>query len=294
MAAVLKRSVNKFTTLLHTAPYKSCAVRASSSVNFPEHRGKWPPGLRGLESPDIAWELDEERRNILQITSAKARLEYLSGTRTLEAQKEMQFYPEDSVYMVETNPYRVIPPSLAHFRYTTKTKLLSDTLPVTYDSMDVSHIIKPLKDVALSSLNAIYKPNLYNNKLRHVFIGEILKAAMSCLCLDNEHLLRAQVDENCRWEAFWKRGGYYLSKLDLNKALRGSSEYESWLRFQLLHTCDWQIRTELPLPEVGFYMLISVIALLLWCSAYMLVDCDQVNFVVQYYFGLYLMYYAYI
>ena len=257
-ASVLKVSSRPSQLLFSSlCRYQSYVIRHSSNVEngaekttveYPPVRPRWPPGGWSNMTEKDAWKLHEESLDLKAIPSAKLRLEKLAGTE-----------PE---MLVGTYPYAMVPERAKYYKYITKTHIIENELPQIYKEMDVSHIVnkvKPEIDGKLLDWSKFYSARtdkFSNESVRHSAIGTVLNELISTLSFHNEHLLRSQIDENCRVETFWRRGGYGqpddtpMEQKHYRSTRLGTMVLEM-MKYQYYHRANWQVRTELPLTPVS-------------------------------------------
>ena len=228
---------------------------SASAIKFcyPKVKAKYPEGFAATGSSAQAWQYYEQKEQLLKCQDAKWRLERLSGTQTSLERKEATLWAEDTILMVKSDPYALVTPCLDHHQYIMKTKLMAN-LPDMYADVSVEEIASFLKPHVFDAISSYMMQQQATSSLekdfqfRHDVIGCILKTILAYTSSDNKHLLRSQLDEKCRMEAFWKRSGYEAE--DFEEMEECCDDSTDILRFQLQHNCNWQIRTELPLPEV--------------------------------------------
>lgn len=150
--------------------------------------------------------------------------------------------------MYKTQPWAKSVGLLSYTQFLTKTHLASG-MPNVYDNDNFSIDAGLFKSVKSSVEATLLQEHEHvfrkgdNSKTRkelcHSIIGQIVRSIMASLSADNEHLLRSQLDENVPVKTFWRRDDLTDNRKNPLMTLQSS------------HKADFQIRTELPLPQVG-------------------------------------------
>ena len=192
--------------------------------------------------------MHELGQDILTIPKVKERLEKIAG--------------DDRRTMQLMEPYTTWPADLEYKQYMTKTHVVNGRLPDLYQSVNVdaeAAAIKPLLMDAIvqeSEMQYKHQPGDKENN-GHSLWGQIINTLLASLSSNNEHLLRSQYDEDVRIETFWQRLCAVPEKKvvddDSKEQKRDPLWPEMWTT-QLKYKANYQIRTELPLPQVCNYI----------------------------------------
>ena len=220
----------------------------SGEVEYPPVKPKYPPGKWGKITPKQAWEIHDEAEEILKEPKVKMRLEKIAGS-----------WQAEKPFMYGLSLMSAAPGTLPYRQYVTKTHLI-EGLPELYNEVDSSPALEQLRSSFVDAIE--YEADLYNYAVdknivlsgrrfyfAHGMLGRFLDIAMSGMSTTYPHLRRAQLGERVRVETIWKRCGYSGDKA---KGIVGV-KYGDIVNFQLKHLASYQVRTELPLPEVSYY-----------------------------------------
>lgn len=231
------------------------AVHDTESL-YPPIKPRYPPGQYGGLTEACAWNVDAWRNELLAIPNVKERLEKIAGS-------ENRF-----VWLVEAMDRR--PRNIDFRQRLLKTHVVKD-LPGMYTIDEtVSSVYEHLRPVLMDYIRLEWQHQHGEilekaaadsasdgelQQLVHHAVGGIVKTMVVQLAASNEHLLRSQLDEDVRVETFWYVGGFTGegNKCDgqwPDMKLK-NDEDAGILLFQYRHKANWQIRTELPLPEVS-------------------------------------------
>ena len=240
---------------LSTSSVRIANALAVHDVDYPPIKPRYPPGRYGGLNESCAWDLDTWSKELLAIPKMKERLEWIAGS-------ENRF-----MWIVEAMDRR---PSNIEFRQRLSKTHIVKGLPEIYTVDEtVDSVYERLKPVLMDQVrldwqyqhrNVVAKaavgaaPDGELQRHVHDIVGGIVKTMMVELAASNEHLLRSQLDEDVRVETFWYVGGFTGEGNECegrwpNMKLK-NNEDAGILMFQYRHKADWQIRTELPLPEV--------------------------------------------
>jgi len=230
------------------------AVHDTDSL-YPPIKPKYPPGQFGGLTESCAWDVDAWSKELLAIPKVKERLEKIAGS-------ENRF-----MWIVEAMDRR---PRNIDFRQRLLKTHIVHNLPEMYSVDDaVSSVYERLKPVLMDRVRLEWQhrhadvvekvaagsaTDVELEQLAHDLVGGVVKTMIVELAASNEHLRRSQLDEDVRVETFWYVGGFTGegNKCDgqwPNMKLK-NDEDAGILMFQYRHKANWQIRTELPLPEV--------------------------------------------
>jgi len=222
---------------------------------YPPIKPRYPPGQYGGLTEACAWNVDAWRNELLAIPKVKERLERIAGS-------ENRF-----MWIVEAMDRR--PRNIEFRQRLMKTHIVND-LPEMYNVDEkITSVYEQLRPVLMDQFGLEWQHQhghvlkkaaggcASDDELRslvHHVVGGIVKTMVVELSASNEHLLRSQLDEDVRVETFWYVGGFTGegNKCDgqwPDMKLKGDED-AGILLFQYRHRASWQIRTELPLPEV--------------------------------------------
>jgi len=238
------------------------AVHDTESL-YPPIKPRYPPGQYGGLTEECAWDVDAWSKELLAIPKVKERLESIAGS-------ENRF-----MWIVEALDRR---PRNIEFRQRLLRTHVVEALP-GMNSLDetVSSVYERLRPALMDHIRLEWQHQRGNilekaaagsaldgelQQLTHHLVGGIVKTIVVELAASNEQLLRSQLDEDVRVETFWYVGGFTGegNKCDgqwQNMKLK-NDEDAGILMFQYRHRANWQIRTELPLPEVCIDMGIDI------------------------------------
>lgn len=230
------------------------AVHDTDSL-YPPIKPRYPPGRYGGLTEACAWDVDAWRNELLTIPKVKERLERIAGS-------ENRF-----MWIVEALDRR--PRNIDFRQRLLKTHIVKD-LPAMYTIDDtVNSVYERIRPVLMDHVRLEWQHQYGDilekaaggsasdgelQQLVHELVGSIVKTMVVQLAASNEHLLRSQLDEDVRVETFWYVGGFVGEGNECdgqwpNMKLKGDED-AGILMFQYRHKANWQIRTELPLPEV--------------------------------------------
>ena len=230
------------------------AIQDAESL-YPPIKSKYPPGHYGSLSEACAWNVDAWRNELLEIPKVKERLEKIAGS-------ENRF-----MWIVEAMDRR--PRNIEFRQRLLKTHIVKD-LPGLYTVDEaVTSVYERLRPLLMDHIRAEWQHQHGNvlekaadgsasdselQQLVHHVVGGIVRTMVAELASSNEHLLRSELDEDVRVETFWYVGGFTGegNKCDgqwPDMKLK-DGEDAGILMFQYRHKANWQLRTELPLPEV--------------------------------------------
>ena len=220
---------------------------------YPAVKPRWPPGNWDTVDCDLSeklcWRLHDLREEMKGIGKAKERLEKLAGA-------------EDRVFW-KVSPFENHAGKTSEdlLQFITRTHHVEgDGFPITpflKDDMD-SLILKvkaPIINAILQEHEHQYIYELAQGELSSQLdeqnkfrarrqVKAMANTIISCLAADYPHLLWAQTDEDVRVESFWKTRGFK----DISP--KAGVKLYSLLDLHYEHMADWQMRTELPLPDV--------------------------------------------
>ena len=253
---LLRRAVgNKFKDIVCAGRYRlpAClySVEAQQNeavqVQYPPVKPQYPPGSWGSITPAAAWELHEEACELNDIPKARERLERMAGQRVLPSWRvcSLDAFPGTLTYKQHITRTHVIddmPPIYGSPEMTARVAAFSEQLkPILIDLLVQEHE-SHFKVRTKGGDSGQYPDTERHTKTypAHVLLGQIVNSFYANLASKHEYLLRSQLDENVRVECFWFRGGYE------KKVTMKHDRY----RFQTANSASYQIRTELPLPEV--------------------------------------------
>ena len=228
-------------------------VQPRESPEYPQPKPRYPPGKWGDMPEWKCWKMHEFGQDMLTIPKIKERLEKIAG----EKKRVLQL----------AEPFTMWPADLEYKQYMTKTHIINGRLPDLYQSMNVDAemaVIKPLViNAIVQEAEMQYKHKVSDNVMQndiglvrtyksHSLWGQVIRTVLAGLSANNEHLLRSQFDEDVRVETFWQR----LCAVEEEKEV-DDDEKKKWKPLwpemrttQLKHKTNYQIRTELPLPQV--------------------------------------------
>ena len=242
---LLQCSQTKWTPVNCQSTATSLQLRESE---YPPIKPRYPPGKWGDMPEWKCWKMHELGQDILTIPKVKERLEKIAG--------------DDRRTMQLMEPYTTWPADLEYKQYMTKTHVVNGRLPDLYQSVNVdaeAAAIKPLLMDAIvqeSEMQYKHQPGDKENN-GHSLWGQIINTLLASLSSNNEHLLRSQYDEDVRIETFWQRLCAVPEKKvvddDSKEQKRDPLWPEMWTT-QLKYKANYQIRTELPLPQVCNYL----------------------------------------
>ena len=222
-----------------------------SNAVYPEIKPKYPPSRWHWGShfgPHAAWKKHEEAEAVKSIPKAKERLEALAG-------------PWDQPQWI----YWVLPKGFAHpegnlpfSRFITRTHIAKG-LPAIYEDINTDHCFDDVKTAVIDALvqhqthrhkefpelRETSQPMTARHKNRHLQLVTIVRNVLSRTSTRHEHLLKSQVDYNVTVKAFWRRF------FGPHEQIRAKYMKSGTLLLQCESKVDCQIRTELPLPQVG-------------------------------------------
>ena len=239
----------------------SCKLRFLSTspeveVEYPPVRPKWPPGMGNWDGrllPNTAWTLHARKEELLGIPVVKERLEKMA---------------ERLNYLWRVTPWELSTASLPYMQYITKTHVLHG-LPTVYQDLNVDAVYDQVRSAVTDVLvqeheqHRVFERWGLNTKPCdrtqrygvHSVMGHIVRSILACTSADHQHLLRSQLDEDVDVKTFWKRHGFDAEKVyedhDPEKPARLRGRWEGLLTMQYMHNADFQVRTELPLPQVS-------------------------------------------
>jgi len=261
MALVARRVLLEMPIIrrLSASPVRVASALAvqNSDPLYPPVKPRYPPGQYGGLTEACAWNVDAWSNELLAVPKVKERLEKIAGLET------------DKRFMWTMEAFDRRPRNIDFRQRILKTHIVKD-LPGIYTTDEaVTSIYERLKPLLLDHIRLEWQ-NQHGNILEkaatgsasdgelqqftHHLIGGIVKTMIVELSASNEHLLRSQLDEDVRVETFWYVGGFTGegNKCDgqwPDMKLK-NDEDAGILIFQYRHRANWQIRTELPLPEV--------------------------------------------
>lgn len=230
------------------------AVNDIDSI-YPPIKPRYPPGRYGGLTESCAWDVLVWSDELLAVPKVKERLEKIAGS--------------ENRFMWIVNAMDRRPRNIDFRQRLVKTHIVND-LPGGHAIDDsLSSIYERIKPVLMDQVQLEWQHHDGNilekaaagcasdselQQLAHHLVGGIVKTMVVELGASNEHLLRSQLDEDVRVETFWYVGGFTGegNKCDgqwPNMKLK-NDEDAGILMFQYRHKANWQIRTELPLPEV--------------------------------------------
>ena len=252
-------SVHGFKTVLIPACRQSTLVvqQVPEVVEYPPVKPKYPPGRWSKDMPPKqAWKIHDEGQELLQIPTIKGRLEKLAGP--WDRPTKPHYY--------NVNMYNNAP-GLCHLKqYLTKTHI-APNMPSVYDDLDTGNDLAKafdrLRPLLLEAVQEEHDQYIYcverpPNDIHlmpderatraHNLVGRLLNLAMSGLSSERPYLLRSQLDENVRIQTFWRRIGDNYEKAHGRVGLPTNC-----LNFETRNIANYQVRTEMPLPEVSLY-----------------------------------------
>lgn len=221
---------------------------------YPPLKPRYPPGAWGNIAEHSAWRVHGLKNDLLAVRTAKERLESLAGQKTRV------------LWLVEAMDKR--PNNLDFKQNLMKTHIVNGLPKQIYDAVNVDDSYGKLKSI-LPDLMLQEYDHLYKNKLEmdmngvvwvdeskyiaQRFLGSVLRTMLSCLSLSSNDLLRCHLDENVRVESFWHVAGFSGKENSAKGKRLGFMSKDGVdlgvLLFQYKHIADWQIRTEMALPE---------------------------------------------
>jgi len=226
---------------------------------YPPIKPRYPPGQYGRLSEECAWKIDAWRNELLTIPRMKERLENIAGR-----------YWENR-FMWTLGPMDRRPRNIEFRQRLSKTHIMKDLPPGMYgiDDETVCAAYERMRPLLLDYIGLEWQHHAGTvlekdaadtasdaelQQLVHNVVGGLLKTMIVELASSNEHLLRSELDEDVRVETFWYVSGFTGegNKCDgqwPDVKLRNGDD-AGILMFQYRHKANWQIRTELPLPEV--------------------------------------------
>ena len=242
--------------LHHLYRYQSSSAQESASSEidntpdnslYPAIKPAYPPGEWGDISRTYCWHIYRQAEESLSHNTAKERLEKLAG--------------EKDHKICRVKPFDNQPRTLGFKQYVTNTHRNKRTLPdQVYTNEVSSETLTAVKDMIAETVleeeeylvkYKLMKPNLVfkdrQSELDHDFIGLVLRRMVALLSPLASHLTMCQIDESVRCEAFWQRYGFDREDVRFDS-------YQKWqgmTRFQMQGMLNWQIRHELPLPNVS-------------------------------------------
>lgn len=220
-------------------------VADNESSIYPPIKTPYPPGQWGDISKSYAWHIHEQSESFKKVPNAKERLEKLAGKET--------------VWLNKIQAYNRRPRTLEFKQFVTNTHISSGQPDVYKNDLneDTFTSIKSLIEETLLEVNEyqyMYKLNGHNKLIKgshkhvknHDVFGRILQKAMALLSPSHTYLTHAQIDEEVRCEAFWRKNGFEDDKTP------AKGKWLGMLNFQIKSEIDWQVRTETPLKPVCF------------------------------------------
>ena len=233
------------------------SVQTVETAEYPPIKPRYPPGQWADMEEWKCWYFHQKALDIQTLPKVKERLEKLSGTvnrrNTLLTPLCQSTLPGDIEYK----------------QYLTKTHI-ADGLPDVYSTMNVDNelqLVKPfVLDAILQHECDQHKRTADNSRANkaHSLMGQVLGVLLATLSHSNDHLRRSQFDENVRVESWWKKlvepDKDAFEKLDEDSFWR--QKRRNWWEFmnvQSKHTASYQIRTEMPLPQVFCRLFLLVI-----------------------------------
>jgi hypothetical protein len=164
------------------------------------------------------------------IPKAKERLEELAHTENSAVYKVKGLYE--------------YPRCLEYKKFITKTHL-EEGLPNILAAADVDDLVSELQPIVEEVIlqSRCHHQNLTEEDSFHERLTAILNVTLVNLACKHPHLKAAQVDEKVRLEAFWARSGF-------KDHFNYTRQPKDVLEFFFQGEADFQVRSELPLPEV--------------------------------------------
>ena len=237
--------VNCLSTVPQLFPEDQPTTDVPETVEYPPVKPKYPPGKWGKLLPKQAWQIHDEAEEIIkETTNVKFRLEKLAGDS--KAKQPHRYGMKLINVQSDTLPYK---------QFVTKTHTISGLPEELYNDVDAGQAVSKLRSLIVDEIESEvnqYKfsanekiiPSKNRYKFAHRIMGRILTLAVASLSSEHLHLQRSQFDENVRVAAFWKKCGY--------KNIKGilSATWGDIINLQYATNVNYQLRTELPLPEV--------------------------------------------
>jgi len=226
---------------------------------YPPIKPRYPPGRYGRLTERSAWDVDAWSNELLAVPNVKERLEKIAGSenRFMWIVEAMDRRPRNIEFRQRLLKTRVVqeypPPTAAYVSEDAVSSAYERLRPVLMDylGLEWQHQQGNLLEKAAAGSASDGELQLYVHQL----VGGIVKTMLTEMAASNEHLLRSQLDEDVRVETFWYVGGFTGEGNQCegqwpNMKLKPDEEDAGILLFQYQHRADWQVRTELPLPEV--------------------------------------------
>ena len=234
---------------------------------YPPIQPRYPPGQYGRLTEVCAWDVEAWRSELLAIPKVKERLERIAGS-------ENRF-----MWIVEALDRR--PRNIEFRQRLLKTHIVKDLPGMCTVDDTVASVYERIRPALMDYVRLEWQHQHGSilekaaggsasdselQQLTHHLVGGLVKTMVVELAASNEHLLRSQLDEDVRVETFWYVGGFtgegnkcdgqwpdmkLKTDADVGKVPRkGKGEDAGILLFQYRHKANWQLRTELPLPQV--------------------------------------------
>lgn len=231
------------------------AVQEDDIPDYPPIKPHYPPGVWGDIADHSAWNIHKLAHNQLSIPRVKERLEKMAGEKARV------------LWLLEAVDKR--PNNLEFKQYITKTHVINGLPTEVYSGIDVENAYSKIKsmipDLILQEHELLHKKKLEKDLkqrgcdesryIAHHLLGSVTRALMASLVPFCGHFVRSQLDEDVRVETFWHFGGFSGKERRAKGKRIGYKSKDGKdlgvVQFQYKHRADWQIRSELPLPEVS-------------------------------------------
>lgn len=231
------------------------AAQEDNVPDYPPIKPHYPPGVWGDIADHSAWNIHKIAHDQLSIPRVKERLESMAGEKARV------------LWQVKALDRR--PNNLEFKQHITKTHVVNGLPSEVYSGIDVENAYSKIKstipDLILQEREYLHKKKLdldlkqrrcdESRYIAHHLLGSVTRALMASLVPFCGHFLRSQLDEDVRVETFWHFGGFSGKEKQVQGKRIGFKSKDGkslgFVQFQYKHKADWQIRSEMPLPEVS-------------------------------------------